>query len=562
MAGGLLNLVSIGQQNIVLNGNPDKTFWKAGYKKYSNFGMQKFRLDYEGSRTLNLTEDSTFTFNVPRYGDLLVDSFINIFLPNIWSPILPPQLISTTPEYQYTDWSPYNFRWIDYIGAQMIRKITINCGNQKLQEYSGAYLLSVVQRDFSTEKRELFNEMIGHTSELIDPGNADGRINQYPNAYYTNNPAGPEPSLRGRNLIIPMNCLFGLKSQMAFPLVALQYNELSFQITFRPINELFQIRDVYEYLNDFPYIQPNFNVDYQQMYRFLQPPPDVELNQASYQDTRSIWNSNIYLTCTYAFLANEEREAFAANPHTYIFKQVREKIFYDITGQNRVKLDSTSLVSSWMFYFQRSDVNVRNEWSNYTNWPYANIMPLNAIVAPNSGTYSVIDPSGVEEMIGPGINPDRFFTGIFITQNYSPINDKIILQSLGILFNGEYRENQQTYNVYQYLEKYTRTGGGYYTDGLLCYNFCLDTSPFHLQPSGAQSTSPFNRIEFEFSTIYPPPNLNAQTLTICDPDTGQIVGINKNTWDIYLYNYNLVVFEEVINFVEFYSGNAGLKYAL
>ena len=36
MAGGLLNLVAVGQQNIILNGNPSKSFWKATYKKYTN----------------------------------------------------------------------------------------------------------------------------------------------------------------------------------------------------------------------------------------------------------------------------------------------------------------------------------------------------------------------------------------------------------------------------------------------------------------------------------------------------------------------------------------------
>jgi hypothetical protein len=33
------------------------------------------------------------------------------------------------------------------------------------------------------------------------------------------------------------------------------------------------------------------------------------------------------------------------------------------------------MVSSWMWYFQRSDINLRNEWSNYTNWPYSNTLP-------------------------------------------------------------------------------------------------------------------------------------------------------------------------------------------
>jgi hypothetical protein len=53
----------------------------------------------------------------------------------------------------------------------------------------------------------------------------------------------------------------------------------------------------------------------------------------------------------------------------------------------------------------------------------------------------------------------------------------------------------------------------------------------------------------------------AQSLAICDPDTGTIIGINKPTWRIYDYNFNLYLFEERINMVKFIGGNAGLLYA-
>jgi hypothetical protein len=111
MAGGLLNLVSSGQQNIVLNGNPQKTFWKVAYKKYTNFGLQKFRVDFEGTPTLKLTESSTFHWKIPRYADLLLDSYICVNLPTIWSPILPPQTYvdtDTQTSQPYTsNWAPY-----------------------------------------------------------------------------------------------------------------------------------------------------------------------------------------------------------------------------------------------------------------------------------------------------------------------------------------------------------------------------------------------------------------------------------------------------------------------
>ena len=60
MPGGLMNLISYGAQNIILNGNPSKTFFKATYSKYTNFGMQKFRMDYDGLRVLKYSEESKF----------------------------------------------------------------------------------------------------------------------------------------------------------------------------------------------------------------------------------------------------------------------------------------------------------------------------------------------------------------------------------------------------------------------------------------------------------------------------------------------------------------------
>jgi hypothetical protein len=567
MPGGLLNLVSTGQQNILLNGNPSKSFFKSTYRKYTNFGLQKFRVDFEGSKTLRLSEESTFTFKIPRYADLLMDCYLSVNLPNIWSPILPPQPITDITISQNLGnaekWAPYEFKWIEYIGAKLITKISITCGNYTLQEYSGDYLLASVQRDFNGTKRLLFDNMIGHTPEMMNPANADGRVNAYPNAYYNEDPTGSEPSIRGRILYIPLNNWFGLKSQMAFPLISLQYNELHITITCRPINELFVIRDVMDETNNYPYVAPNFNQWYMQFYRFLQPPPDIEIGINSYTDKRELWNTDIHLNCTYCFLSNEEEKLFATSEQKYLIKQVKENIFHNVTGPNKVELDSVGLVADWLFYFQRSDANLRNEWSNYTNWPY-NYLPINVVTAPSSGNFLVYrtNSSGqlIATYIGPGVNPDGNLTGYFINQTYNPQNDKMILLALGILFDGAYRENIQPAGVYNFIEKYVRTSG-YAPSGLYCYNFCLDTDNSILQPSGAINMSRFSQIELEFTTIIPPLDPLAQSLTICDPETGNIIGVNKPTWRIYDYNFDLHLFEERINIVYFLGGNVGMVYA-
>ena len=195
MAGGLMNLVSQGQQNIILNGNPSKTFFKSTYAQYTNFGLQKFRVDFEGSKTLRLTEESAFTFKIPRYADLLMDTYVSVALPNIWSPIFPPTDTSSDNVCN-ARWAPYEFRWIENLGAKMISKISITCGNYTLQEYSGDYLLASVQRDFTADKKDLFNQMTGNVLDINEPANSGSRVNSYPNAFYSASPAGCEPSIR------------------------------------------------------------------------------------------------------------------------------------------------------------------------------------------------------------------------------------------------------------------------------------------------------------------------------------------------------------------------------
>ena len=156
MGGGLLNLVAYGNQNIILNGNPSKTFFKCTYAKYTNFGLQKFRIDYDGLRTLRMTEPSVFQFKVPRYGDLLMDTFLVVNLPTIWSPIqLVKHNTSTATDYI---WRPYEFKWIENLGSQMIKRVRFSIGGQIIQDFTGDYLYNLVERDFDSVKKKLYYE--------------------------------------------------------------------------------------------------------------------------------------------------------------------------------------------------------------------------------------------------------------------------------------------------------------------------------------------------------------------------------------------------------------------
>jgi hypothetical protein len=554
MAGGLLNIISVGNNNIILTGNPCKTFFKVTYSKYSNFGLQKFRIDYDGLRDLRLTEPSTFTFKVPRYAELLMDTYISVTMPDIWSPIHHP--VEGTVNGTNNKWAPYDFRWIRDLGTHMIKEIEITCGSLVIQKYTGEYLAAMVERDFTSEKKELFNRMTGNVKEFYDPANAFDRNNYYPSSYFTNNSTGSEPSIRGRNIYIPINTWFTLNNACAFPLICLQYNELIIKVTMRPIQELFQIRDIFDNEYNRPYIQPNFNESRFQMYRFLQTPPAVKITSENYENKISTWNADIHLISTYCFLSKEEAKVFAVEDQVYLVKDVFEYKFENITGTKKLKLNSNGMISSWIWFLQRNDVNLRNEWSNYTNWPYSNI--------PNNVSFASVNiPNSYDNTIDcdPGIDPiTHRENGITITGDYHIENRKEILETMGIVLNGEYRENILTRGIYDYIEKYTRTHG-FAKEGLYCYNYCLNTNPCEYQPSGAINLSKFKNIELEINTYVPPIDpINSSFDVICDTE-GNAIGVRKLNWKLYEYNYNLTLYEERYNVLSFIGGNCGMLYA-
>jgi hypothetical protein len=45
-------------------------------------------------------------------------------------------------------------------------------------------------KGFLAEKKDIFDKMTGNVEEINNPANAFGRVNTYPNAYYTENANG------------------------------------------------------------------------------------------------------------------------------------------------------------------------------------------------------------------------------------------------------------------------------------------------------------------------------------------------------------------------------------
>ena len=546
MAGGLLNLISFGQESLLFYGNPQKTFFKKKYKQFTNFGMQRFRLNFNGSTMLRMSEETKFTFTIPRYGDLLYECYLVLKLPDIYSTIR--RVPENSPE---NEWVPYEFKWIREIGTHFINRMDVKAGSQLLATYTGEYFSAVAQRDLTGRKIDVWNQMTGNVPELFDPANSGQRVNLYPNAILRRrNEQNPNintlepnegntiiPSIKGRTLHIPLETWFSSDIGSAFPLISHQYNELTFDIYLKPVKELYIIRDIKDETFGFPHVSPNVNETYQQLFNFINPPEDTDGNVI--ENTNSRWNPDIHMISTYIFLDKQEREIFAKNSQEYLIKTPYSWEFLNVFGSRQIELDSKGLVSNYMFRFRRSDAFLRNEWSNYTNFPYDN------------------EPINFQPFLP---DPQNFITGNFIGDSET-LNIPNILVDMAILLDGKFRENSLDSGVYQFIETYRKANGSL-KPGLFLYSFSLDTNTANYQPSGAINMDLFEKIEFQFNTIIPPKCSDSSQFInqICDAD-GNVIGTRKNTWILNEYAYDLLVLEERYNILVFQNGICGLMYA-
>ena len=328
------------------------------------------------------------------------------------------------------------------------------------------------------------------------------------------------------------------------------------------------------------------------------------------------WYSDVHLISTYAYLSDDEVRKFATECQTYLIREVHEQTIYDLVGSYKKVIDSLGLVSSWMWFFRRSDVEKRNQWSNYSNWAYENEIPLpitqlakysyyntilEALISSGSisafkdeypnfyqlilAIYFVFYPPSIPPSL-PSFNdlvafvktlegplpypvlcpadclPLDTSNKLYYTPSSYVENTKNIMIGWGFNLDQKVREKILDAGIQNLAEKYIRTEGNA-KDGLYCYNFCLNTDPFQYQPSGAMNLSMFNKVEWEFETIEPIDASDVSISITCDASGTPInplppTSTDKRFWKTYDYNYHLHIMEERYNLLVCENGIGNL----
>jgi hypothetical protein len=568
MPGGLLQLVATGAQNELVNGTPSMTHFRAVYRRHTNFAMEQIRMTFTTSNLeFATTQTRTISCRVDRYAQLLHDCYLVLTLPDIWSPL--KSIGASTPPAGYDPRSNaigYEFQWIKNIGYNLIDHVDIVMNGQVIQRLRGEWLKMYSYMTHNADKRAIVDQMTGNVPELYDPANAFDRQNQYPNAIapvtvpsQLPQTTVPEPSIRSRQLMVPLHFWFCENPGLALPLVSLQNSEVYINVTLRAMNDLYTVIDVAPGSPTFgKRIAP---VNYP-MSLFLSPPLSTGLPS---NPSLSTFIPDFYVEGNFIYLTEVEMNQLARADQTYLVKTVRYVNKEGQFGGNTdLELPLFNLVTRIIFGTQRSDRILVNDWDNYTNWMNPDRAPWTPTT---TDTATSIYSTGQQQV-----------TSVYPR---SAIIDGVIL------LDGKERLTTKPFPFFSLQQMYRHVTGQPPASlpGIYQYSFALDNDQY--QPSGAMNGSMFNRSILRL-TLQTPLPLSVTTdgaptstvvcvlrSTVFSPnpvvipagqiglyDPSEIVSVvQSNDNVIFTFTYNVGVYVEAINFLRIVSGLGNLVFA-
>jgi hypothetical protein len=517
--GGLLSLIAYGSANTILSGNPDFTYFYTVFKKYTHFALETTSKLMDGPTDYPYEQSTQLKCRIDRVGDLLTDIYFSFRVPAIFSKYHDID-VESGPLAQD------EFKWVRYLGAAAIQSVYITVGPNKVQEFTGEYLMAKALIDYPKDKFEKWQRLVGDVPELNDPakglfGNKTFTGDEYPTVYSdSRNPAqGNTPSIPEYNVMVPLPFWFTEDGQ-ALPLIGLQNYTVDITINMNPSQNLYTVRDLSGYE-----MSPRFRV--------LSSTDSIRRNipdfSSSSDPTRQIrnfftdfgfnvpplntWPMLPTIHTTYAFLPQEERNIYATTPLQYIVRQVTMVPFPEIITNGLLDLEIHNPITRVVLVPRRSDsVLYRNQMWNVTNWWY---YPERPKIPTQVGD----DSSFIENFNA---------TGLLV-----PSGQLDIIQSLRILTDGNQIQEPKSNFFFTNLVPYK------YLDGqagakIPVYSFELHSPT--AQPSGSINSSRIRKFQLDLQ-VYPLP-------------------VNSS------YIYSMNVYVENLNFFLVQSGMGDVKYAL
>ncbi len=326
MGGGLIQLIAIGEQDKFITGKPEITFFKAIYKRHSNFAIETKEQIFSGgvnfgqlnscsvSKDGDLISGMILNINLGSLNEYSNNSYNNICIKSIDLNCFCNDCINKEEKTI--------FSWVNGIGHAIFEFIEIEIGGYVIDKQYGEWfdIWSELTQNF--EKRSAYYELIGKK----DPGGYN--VKSFKNSM---------------QLLIPLNFWFCKNVGLAIPCIAITNHEIKVNIKWRKFEQLW----ISNSSTDKPKI-PEFKAS---------------------------------LLIDYVYLDLYERKKFAKQQHFYLIEQIQSNGDYYFQKNNKnpsIQLNFNNPVKEIIWAMQRADVLLRsndneedfsygNDWFNFSN---------------------------------------------------------------------------------------------------------------------------------------------------------------------------------------------------
>jgi len=500
-----------GYQNDFFTKDPEVNFFNTAYNQYSNFSMELIDIlpIQKNTKLKTIDKPLHLHFDIPRNGDLINNIYLQVTIPDIYS------FKNIVGDINASEIAR-EFQWIRRLGEYLIQDASFFVGQKLVNKLYSEWLHIWSELNISSEKKDGYNRMIGNVTQFYDPKTYAGGTYPGSGEFVSGSSTDFIPTIRGRDLIIPLPFWFTKNSSLALPLISLQYELCHIEINLRAFNNLFTIidnnstnADTSDDIRTKP-SKPEHNFS---KYLDINKPLKLEYTTEVIQELEI----NPKLKVNYIFLDHQERDKMSKNENNYLMTEIQEfrKILDSNQKRHLINLNFTGPCKRISWILRRTDYRDNNQWDNFTNWPDKNINPL----INQSLNYNPFEGDDTDD-----INQD----------NHESYQNKNICLEARLLLDGEERFELKPSSFFNLVNNYAHSKN-IPSDQIYSYSFELFSDKKNTQPSGYCNFSNFSEIQLEL----------------------HLTQKEKNK----VYSYEFISFAETYNIFKTTSGMGNLEFS-
>ena len=240
MAGGLMQLVAYGAQDVYLTGQPKVTFFQAVYKRHTNFAMENIQQTVNGTPS----NSGRVSVTIARNGDLVGNMYVRL---------QPTQLNTSnlTSTNSNTD--------MCWVAERAIAAVELTIGGQRIDKHYQTWFRLYAECFLGESDKINYGKMASSPSPVADATNVN-------------------------SVYLPLLFFFNRNPGLFLPLIALQYHEvrLDFDLTAYFTNYFGASAQVFEVWANYVYL------DTEERRRFAQKGHEYLIEQVQHTGGDSI----------------------------------------------------------------------------------------------------------------------------------------------------------------------------------------------------------------------------------------------------------------------------------